>query len=80
MGTIISKNALKRILGYIDEAEKMGAEILVDGRNAIAPSDFKDGYWLGPTILDRVDLIGLAQKIFGPVLSIIGQRRRGNEN
>ena len=73
MGTIISKNALERIIRYIDEAEKMGAKILVDGRNAIAPNDFKDGYWLGPTILDRVnpDWPSAREEIFGPVLSII---------
>ena len=73
MGTIISKNALDRIIRYIDEAEKMGAKILVDGRNAIAPNDFKDGYWLGPTILDRVnpDWPSAREEIFGPVLSII---------
>ena len=33
MGTIISKTALDRITGYIGEAEKMGAKILVDGRD-----------------------------------------------
>ena len=55
MGTIISKDALNRINGYIDEAEKMGAKVLVDGRNMNPPDEYKDGYWLGATILDNVD-------------------------
>ena len=73
MGTIISKDALNRINGYIDEAEKMGAKVLVDGRNMNPPDDYKDGYWLGATILDNVDpeWPSAKEEIFGPVLSII---------
>ena len=73
MGTIISKTALDRITGYIDEAEKMGAKILVDGRNNSLPDDYKQGYWLGATILDGIDpdWPSAKEEIFGPVLSII---------
>ena len=73
MGTIISKTALDRITGYIDEAEKMGAKILVDGRNNSPPDDYKQGYWLGATILDGIDpdWPSAKEEIFGPVLSII---------
>lgn len=73
MGTIVSKAALERINNYIDEAEKMGAKILVDGRNATPPKGYEDGYWLGATILDHVDpeWPSAREEIFGPVLSII---------
>jgi len=73
MGTIISKNALDRITGYIDEAEKMGAKILVDGRDIPPPVEYENGYWLGATILDGVDpeWPSAKEEIFGPVLSII---------
>ena len=73
MGTIISKTALDRITGYIDEAEKMGAKILVDGRDNSPPDDYKQGYWLGATILDGIDpdWPSAKEEIFGPVLSII---------
>ena len=73
MGTIISKTALDRITGYIDEAEKMGAKILVDGRDSSPPDDYKQGYWLGATILDGIDpdWPSAKEEIFGPVLSII---------
>jgi malonate-semialdehyde dehydrogenase (acetylating)/methylmalonate-semialdehyde dehydrogenase len=73
MGTIISKAALERITNYIDEAEKMGARVLIDGRNKTPPSGYENGYWLGATILDGVDPNWPCAKeeIFGPVLSII---------
>ena len=73
MGTIISKEAFDRITKYIDEAEKMGADILIDGRNVTPPKDYENGYWLGVTILDNVspDWPCAQEEIFGPVLSII---------
>ena len=51
----------------------MGAKLLVDGRNFTPPVEYPDGYWIGPTILDGVDLEWPCAKeeIFGPVLSII---------
>ena len=73
MGTIISRPAYDRIKEYIDEAENMGAKILIDGRTPVPPEGYEDGYWLGPTILDEVDPDWPCAKeeIFGPVLSII---------
>ena len=73
MGTIISRPAFDRIKGYIDNAENMGAKVLVDGRNSTPPEGYDNGYWLGPTILDDVspDWPCAKEEIFGPVLSII---------
>jgi len=73
MGTIISRSAFDRIKGYIDDAESMGAKILIDGRDPTPPEGYDNGFWLGPTILDGVDPDWPCAKeeIFGPVLSII---------
>jgi len=73
MGTIISRSAFDRIKSYIDDAENMGAKILIDGRDPTPPEGYDNGYWLGPTILDGVDPDWPCAKeeIFGPVLSII---------
>ena len=71
MGSVISLAAVERINAYIDQAEKLGAKVIVDGRGAkVAGSD---GYWVGPTILDNVspDMPAGCDEIFGPVLSII---------
>jgi len=73
MGTIINKASLDRIETYIEESKKMGAKVLIDGRDIISPNGFENGFWLGPTILDYVDPEWPCAKeeIFGPVLSII---------
>ena len=42
MGTIISKSAFDQIKGYIDEAENMGAKVLVDGRNPVPPAGYEN--------------------------------------
>ena len=71
MGSIINPAAVERIVGYIDEAEKRGAKVLVDGRGKTVPG--QEGNWVGPTILDDVtpDMPAGCDEIFGPVLSII---------
>ncbi len=71
MGAIINGAALERITRSIDEAERMGAKVLVDGRGARVEG--AGGYWLGPTILDHVtpDMPCASEEIFGPVLSIL---------
>ena len=71
MGPIINKEAYERIVAYIDNAEKMGAKVLLDGRNAKVPG--AGGYWIGPTILDNMkpEWPAACEEIFGPVLSIV---------
>lgn len=70
MGPVITEQSLKRIRGYIDEAEKLGARVILDGRGA---KPVEGGYWVGPTILDDVtpQMPAGCEEIFGPVLSII---------
>ncbi len=71
MGPVITGEAKKRILSYIELGEKEGAVLARDGRkDAVARGD---GYFVGPTIFDNVDANSrIAQEeIFGPVLSVI---------
>jgi malonate-semialdehyde dehydrogenase (acetylating) / methylmalonate-semialdehyde dehydrogenase len=72
IGPVISAAAKARIEGYIAEAEAAGAEVLVDGRNTTVPGR-EGGYYLGPTIIDRVtpDMRIAREEVFGPVLVII---------
>ena len=71
MGPVITEEAKKRILSYIDLAEKEGAVLARDGRKD--PVARGSGYFLGPTILDQVnpDSRLAREEIFGPVLSVI---------
>jgi malonate-semialdehyde dehydrogenase (acetylating)/methylmalonate-semialdehyde dehydrogenase len=72
LGSVISAEAKLRIEGYIDEAEKNGAKILLDGRNTTVKGK-EGGFYVGPTIIDHVtiDMSVAREEIFGPVISII---------
>jgi malonate-semialdehyde dehydrogenase (acetylating)/methylmalonate-semialdehyde dehydrogenase len=75
VGPVISVEAKARIERYIAEAEAAGAEVLVDGRNPTVPGR-EGGYYLGPTIIDRVtpEMRIAQEEVFGPVLVIIRSR------
>ena len=72
LGSVISKNAQIRIENYIDEAEKEGAKIILDGRGTKVKGK-ENGYFIGPTILDHVspEMKIAKEEVFGPVLSIM---------
>ncbi|RKP25790.1 Aldehyde/histidinol dehydrogenase [Syncephalis pseudoplumigaleata] len=68
VGPVIDAASRDRIVGYINEAEQSGAQILVDGRGWAD----RPGSWVGPTVIlhkSREDR-ALHDEIFGPVLSI----------
>ncbi len=72
MGSVISRAAKDRIEGYITEAERQGAKILLDGRGATVAGN-ENGFYVGPTIIDHVtsDMAIAREEVFGPVLSIL---------
>ncbi|NQU68406.1 MAG: CoA-acylating methylmalonate-semialdehyde dehydrogenase [Candidatus Marinimicrobia bacterium] len=72
MGAVISRAAKDRIEGYITEAERQGAKILLDGRGATVSGN-ENGFYVGPTIIDHVtsDMAIAREEVFGPVLSIL---------
>jgi malonate-semialdehyde dehydrogenase (acetylating) / methylmalonate-semialdehyde dehydrogenase len=72
IGPVISREAKQRIEGYITEAEKMGAKVLVDGRGYVVPGR-ENGYYVGPTLIDYVtpEMRIAKEEVFGPVMVII---------
>jgi malonate-semialdehyde dehydrogenase (acetylating) / methylmalonate-semialdehyde dehydrogenase len=52
--------------------DSAGAELVVDGRN-VEPDGDPDGFWLGPSLFDRVTpgMTIYRDEIFGPVLSVL---------
>ena len=72
LGSVITKEAKEKIERYITEAEKAGAKILVDGRNAKVEGK-EHGFYVGPTVIDHVtpDMAIAKEEVFGPVLAII---------
>ena len=72
LGAVINKESKERIEGYITQAEKDGAKILVDGRNCIVEGK-ENGTYVGPTVIDYVtpEMSVAKEEIFGPVISIM---------
>jgi malonate-semialdehyde dehydrogenase (acetylating) / methylmalonate-semialdehyde dehydrogenase len=73
MGALIDAAARERLVRAVAKAQSDGAEVVLDGRTAPAPSGYEGGHWLGPTVLDRVrpDMECARTELFGPVLAII---------
>ena len=72
MGPIVTAAARDRIVGYIEQGVAAGATLVVDGRE----TEFHggaDGFFVGPTLFDRVtpDMSIYTDEIFGPVLSVV---------
>jgi malonate-semialdehyde dehydrogenase (acetylating)/methylmalonate-semialdehyde dehydrogenase len=72
MGPLVTKQHRDKVASYIDIASSDGAEVVVDGRD-VNPDGDAAGYWLGPTLIDRVPLSSKVyqEEIFGPVLSVV---------
>ncbi|WP_438352618.1 CoA-acylating methylmalonate-semialdehyde dehydrogenase [Microbacterium sp. CJ88] len=72
MGPLITGAHRDKVAGYIDVATTDGATVVVDGRDDEFDGD-PDGFWLGPTLIDRVPTSSSVYRdeIFGPVLSIV---------
>lgn len=72
MGPLITKEHRDKVAGYLEIAEQDGAEIVVDGRG-VEVDGAADGFWLGPTLIDKVPTSSkvYTEEIFGPVLSIV---------
>jgi len=73
MGPVISAQHKKRVLHYIEEGVKEGAEPILDGRNVKVAEGYTDGFYVGPTVFDKVtpEMVIAREEIFGPVVSMI---------
>ena len=72
MGPLVTKEHRAKVASYIVAAEADGASVVVDGRGVVPDGD-PAGFWLGPTLIDKVPLSSKVYKeeIFGPVLSVV---------
>ena len=78
-GPLVTPESKARVLDFIDQGEKAGADVLVDGRGVGAYNaeyngeDISGGYFVGPTLFDNVttDMSIYTDEIFGPVLAIV---------
>jgi malonate-semialdehyde dehydrogenase (acetylating) / methylmalonate-semialdehyde dehydrogenase len=71
MGPVVSRRALEKVVGYIDQGVREGARLLLDGRGTQVPG-CPDGCFVGPTVFADVtpEMAIAREEIFGPVLGI----------
>ncbi len=71
LGPLVSAAQKQSVERWIERGVQEGAELVLDGRGAKVPG-FENGYFVGPTIFDRVKpghAIG-DEEIFGPVTCV----------
>ncbi|WP_341646961.1 CoA-acylating methylmalonate-semialdehyde dehydrogenase [Thauera sp. SDU_THAU2] len=72
MGPVVTQEAKARIEGYIASGVEQGASLVLDGRGLAVPGR-EQGYFLGPTLFDKVEpgMKIYDEEIFGPVLCVV---------
>ena len=72
MGPLITSEHRDKVVALIDSGVEQGAELVCDGRGLEVP-DCENGYFVGPTLFDRVtpNMKIYTEEIFGPVLSVV---------
>ncbi|WP_158892806.1 CoA-acylating methylmalonate-semialdehyde dehydrogenase [Amycolatopsis anabasis] len=71
MGPLVTAAHHARVASYVDAGVSAGAELVVDGRGIEVDGE-PGGFWLGPTLFDKVtpEMSIYRDEIFGPVLSV----------
>ena len=71
-GPVVTAVHKQRIEDYIQMGVDEGAELVVDGRN-FALQGYEKGFYVGPTLFDRVKpgMRSYQDEIFGPVLQVL---------
>jgi malonate-semialdehyde dehydrogenase (acetylating)/methylmalonate-semialdehyde dehydrogenase len=72
MGPLVTREHRQKVVGYIDAGVADGAELVIDGRG-IHVRGHESGFFLGPTLFDRVSpaMSIYKEEIFGPVLVVV---------
>lgn len=71
LGPLVNAGHKDFVMNWIDKSVGEGAELVLDGRDVKVPG-FESGFFLGPTVFDRVteDMSCGRQEVFGPVLYV----------
>jgi malonate-semialdehyde dehydrogenase (acetylating)/methylmalonate-semialdehyde dehydrogenase len=72
MGPLVTAAHRDRVKSFIDAGVAAGATCVVDGRGLVVPGHER-GFFLGPTLFDRVtpEMSIYQEEIFGPVLIVL---------
>jgi len=71
VGAQASGEQLEKILSYFDIGKQEGAKVLIGGERNVIDGEFKDGYYIKPTVFFGHNKMRVFQEeIFGPVVSV----------
>jgi malonate-semialdehyde dehydrogenase (acetylating) / methylmalonate-semialdehyde dehydrogenase len=72
MGPLVTGPHRDKVVSYLDAGTSAGADLVVDGRDSAVDGE-PGGFWLGPTLFDKVtaEMSVYTDEIFGPVLSVV---------
>ena len=75
MGPLVTGPHRDRVKGYVDAGAAQGATLVLDGRG-LAVRGHEKGFFLGPTLFDRVtpEMTVYRDEVFGPVLVVLRAR------
>jgi aldehyde dehydrogenase len=71
IGAQASSEQMDKILTYMNIGQQEGADLLIGGERNLLQGDFKDGYYVKPTVFKGHNKMRIFQEeIFGPVVSV----------
>lgn len=72
MGPLVNEAHRRSVIHWIETGLSEGAKLVVDGRKPRVPAGCDKGFFLGPSIFDKVteEMSVGREEIFGPVLSV----------
>src|SRR6266545_558960 len=72
MGPLITKIHLERVCHYVEQGQRGGAKLVVDGRG-LRVAGYENGFFMGGCLFDNVtpEMTIYQEEIFGPVLCIV---------
>jgi len=72
MGPLVTAAHRDKVASYVAAGAEAGADLVVDGRDVVPDAD-GEGFFLGPTLIDKVtpSMSVYTDEIFGPVLSVV---------
>jgi aminomuconate-semialdehyde/2-hydroxymuconate-6-semialdehyde dehydrogenase len=73
LGAVVSRSHMEKIVSYIELAKQEGGTILCGGNQLKLDGEFKDGYYIAPTVIEGLDYMCRTnqEEIFGPVVTIM---------
>lgn len=72
LGAVVSESHMNKVLSYIQLAKEEGGTVLTGGERVILEGEYKNGYYLKPTVIEGLDYSCRTnqEEIFGPIVTL----------